>query len=63
MNAKTEYPPKPKPSHQGPVAHDNPCTTKTCRYCPKINKAGTVTSTFTSRKYSSQLGLIAKAAI
>ena len=50
----TEYPPKPKPLHQGPVAHKNPCTTKTCRYCPKINKSGTVTSTYTTCNYSSK---------
>ena len=53
VNAKITYPPKPKSSDQA-VAHDNPCKTSKCRYCPKINKGGRITSTTTQRTYQSK---------
>ena len=44
-------PPKTK---DNPVAHEHPCETRG-RYCPKLNKSGCITSTFTQRQYSTKI--------
>ena len=54
--AKIEYPPKAKKSQPNIlVAHSNPCKTKNCRYCPRINRSGRILSKFTKRTYSSKI--------
>ena len=55
VNAKVQYPPKPKKPKDNPVAHDHPCETKNCRYCPKLNRSGRIISTFTQREYSTKI--------
>ena len=54
MHEKVQYPPKPKKTHHRPVAHLNPCTTTTCRYCPRLNTSGHIISTYTNRSYSTK---------
>ena len=36
------------------------CSTTKCRYCPLINTSGTITSTFTSRTYTSKINVDCK---
>ena len=49
-------PPKPnKDSNTNLVAHLNPCKTKTCRYCPKIDHSGQIKSKTTNRTYCSKI--------
>lgn len=55
IRSKIQYPPIIKIAPLGDIAHKNPCKTKNCRYCPKINKTGSIISTYTKRSYSSKI--------
>ena len=55
VRAKLVYPKPPKAESTTAVAHGLPCATKSCRYCPKIDTTGTITSTYTNRTYSTKI--------
>ena len=38
----------------------NPCRTKTCRYCPKLNKSGHITCTASGREYTTKHNVTCK---
>jgi len=37
-----------------PIDPQNKCTTKTCNYCPLLDRSGSITSTTTKRKYQAK---------
>ena len=56
VRAKVNYPPKPtNMDTPSPVAHQSLCTTKKCRYCPRLNTTGRITCSVTNRDYSSKI--------
>ena len=56
VRARIQYPPQTKPNLQNKtVAHIAPCRTAKCRYCPLLNKSGTIISTFTKRSFSTKI--------
>ena len=55
VRAKVSYPPKARKQQTGPVAHNSPCATKNCRYCPKLNTTGRIMCSVTHREYSSKI--------
>ena len=56
-NARVIYQPKEKIPLDGFIAHSKPCTTKNCRYCPKLNRSWRIMSTFSQRSYSSKISI------
>ena len=62
VQAKLVYPkPTPENNSVDKVAHRDPCKTKNCRYCPKIDTTGRIQSFHNKREYSSKFVLIVKA--
>ena len=56
VHEKVNYPPKPtNMDTPSPVVHQSPCTTKKCRYCPRLNTTGRITCSVTNREYSSKI--------
>ena len=55
VKAKLTPPNTKNTTDQPMVAHSNPCKTPTCRYCPKIDTSGRITSTYTGRSYQSRI--------
>ena len=56
VRAKVNYPPKPSNTGTPPaVAHQSPCTTKKCRYCPCLNTTGWIICSIPNREYSSKI--------
>jgi hypothetical protein len=46
--------------HRDPNTPLNPCKTKKCNYCPKLNKTGTITSSALSREYKAKSNISCK---
>ena len=59
VRARTDFHPEPMAKHPSAISGRtyNICYNKDCRYCPKINKSGEISSVTTKRTYSAKTNI------